>query len=169
MTPGVPPQPNFQTPPGTVPQFPLQAPPTDAAVVHGMSMNAPLALEESGEPKTEVESALQNLVNFDDISAPAAKDCKLTMVNEEDEKAKKKGKSRALPPVASNMVGNGATLSQIQQVKPAAGHHSQAEIMKAPPQLFSGDAVHAGALVVHGQGPPPLQPQGFGVGYRNAY
>lgn len=35
--------------------------------------------------------------------------------------------------------------------------------MKPPPQLFSPGAVNAGALVVHGQGPPPIQ-TGFGVG-----
>ena len=34
-----------------------------------------------------------------------------------------------------------------------------------PPNAFQPAAVHAGALVVHGQGPPPLQqPMGFGVG-----
>ena len=37
-------------------------------------------------------------------------------------------------------------------------------VMRAPPQLFHPDAVHAGALVVHGQGPPPIQ-RGFGIGY----
>jgi hypothetical protein len=42
--------------------------------------------------------------------------------------------------------------------------------MKPPPQLFSPDAVNAGALVVHGQGPPPLHQQqsvgGFGIPYQ---
>ena len=34
-----------------------------------------------------------------------------------------------------------------------------------PPGVFSPGAAAAGALVVHGQGPPPLhQPQGFGLG-----
>jgi len=36
--------------------------------------------------------------------------------------------------------------------------------MRNPPTAFHPDAVHAGALVVHGQGPPPIQ-RGFGVGF----
>ncbi len=36
--------------------------------------------------------------------------------------------------------------------------------MRAPPQLFHADAVNAGALVIHGQGPPPIQ-RDYGVGY----
>lgn len=39
-------------------------------------------------------------------------------------------------------------------------------VMKAPPPgLFQQGVAGSGALVVHGQGPPPLhQPMGFGVG-----
>ena len=48
----------------------------------------------------------------------------------------------------------------LAQVTPKTGEG----IMKAPPQLFHPDAVNAGALVVHGQGPPPIQ-RGFGVGF----
>ena len=33
-----------------------------------------------------------------------------------------------------------------------------------PPGVFHAGAAAAGALVVHGQGPPPLTTQGFGVG-----
>lgn len=38
--------------------------------------------------------------------------------------------------------------------------------MKAPPPgVFTPGAAHGGQLVVHGQGPPPLQqPRGFGLG-----
>ena len=39
-------------------------------------------------------------------------------------------------------------------------------VMKAPPPgVFTPGGAHGGALVVHGQGPPPLQQaRGFGVG-----
>lgn len=43
------------------------------------------------------------------------------------------------------------------------------KVMKAPPGVFHQDAAMAGALVVHGQGPPPLQPQGFGVVHGQGY
>jgi hypothetical protein len=41
--------------------------------------------------------------------------------------------------------------------------------MKPPPQLFSLQAVQAGALVIYGQSPPPAAPQGFGVGAYPGY
>lgn len=41
--------------------------------------------------------------------------------------------------------------------------------MKAAPGAFHQDAQYAGALVVHGQGPPPLRPQGFGVVHGQGY
>lgn len=136
-----------------------------------LSMSAPLALTVDGEdsnkgPVTELEKAMQNLVNFDDLTAPAEKAMRLTMMKQEEEKMaiKKSGKSRGLPPVAKGLVGSGATLGQIQNVKTGTTLKDPSEIMKAPPQLFHPDSVHAGALVIHGQGPPPLQ-RGFGVGF----
>ena len=53
------------------------------------------------------------------------------------------------------------TIAPLSQVTPKTGEG----VMKAPPPTaFHPDAVHAGALVVHGQGPPPIQ-RGFGVGF----
>ena len=45
-------------------------------------------------------------------------------------------------------------------------NNTEGKIMAAPPPgVFQPGAAQAGALVVHGQGPPPLQqPMGFGVG-----
>ena len=51
------------------------------------------------------------------------------------------------------------TLGEIAKVKPPT---KMEPVMKPPPGLFQGDAAAAGMLVVHGQGPPPLQPRGFG-------
>ena len=71
-TPGVPPQPNFQSP-----QAPT-VPANGQGQVH-LSMNAPLSItnEHEDAPKSEFDKALSSLVNFDDISAPADKDLSL--------------------------------------------------------------------------------------------
>lgn len=145
------PQPNFGTP---SPQN-----------TQSLTMNSPLAIKnDAEEPKSEFDSALSNLVNFDDINAPAENDVKLTMINAEEEKLKSKGKSIAIPPIANNMVGTGATLSQIADVKPTTHTIDPTKIMKPPPpNVFHQDAGHAGALVVHGEGPPPLHPTPFGA------
>ena len=126
-TPGAPvPQPNFNTPNGAVNGAVNATANGHAPATPGqpsLSMNAPLALgatEEDGKPKTEIEKAMNNLVNFDDINEPAEKELKLTMMKEEENKKRNPNKSAPLPPVATNMVGSGATLSQIQQVKPVS-------------------------------------------------
>ncbi len=41
--------------------------------------------------------------------------------------------------------------------------------MKPPPHMFHQDAAMAGALVIRGAGPPPLQPQGFGIVHGQGY
>lgn len=122
------------------------------------------------KPLNPFEAAVQKLVNIDHIDEPAEEQLKLTMKKKEDQTAtKNKGKSRGLPPVAKGQVGSQATLAQISSVK--APTSKRQDVMNAPPQLFHPDAAAAGMLVVHGQphpnGPPPLQPQGFGTGYRN--
>lgn len=135
---------------------------------HGSTLTmGGLAVEEEA-PVSEMEAAMRKLVNFDRIDEPAEQQIKLTMKKQEDEKAKKnKGHSRGLPPSAMGQVGTAATLSQINSVKPSTPKKTEG-IMRAPPQmLFSPGAAQAGALVVHGQGPPPLQQQGFGVGFNN--
>ena len=133
---------------------------------HGPALTMDGLAKHGDEPVNEFEAAMRKLVNFDHIDEPAEQQMKLTMKKQEDEKAKKnKGKSRGLAPVAIGQVGSAATLSQITQVKPTV--QKKEGIMNAPPPtLFSPHAAMAGALVVHGQGPPPLQKQGqgFGVG-----
>jgi hypothetical protein len=85
-----------------------------------MTMNVVEDVEEE-EILTELEKAMRNLVNVDRIDEPADGGRKLTMIKKEEEKKKgSKGKSKGLPPVANNMVGNQATLSQISQVKPVS-------------------------------------------------
>lgn len=140
--------------------MPLEAPPQQqAGDAPQLSMNA--AFEEKEEPKSELEEAMSKLVNFDHIDEPAEKEIKLTMAREEEKK--KKSKTSALPPAGTGYLGSNATLSQIKEVKPETRKKDPSEIMTPPPMLFSPGAVNAGALVVHGEGPPPLQ-RGFGVG-----
>lgn len=128
-----------------------------------LNMNG-LAITESGEaPKNPFEATLQKLVNFDNIDQPADAQYKLTMKKQEDELAKKnRNKSVPFAPAGARVVGSGATLQQISTVKAPVNREC---VMKPPVGLFQSgeDAAMAGALVVHGQGPPALQPRGFGV------
>jgi len=119
------PQPNFGTPVN--------------ADIPNLIINAalPITNEETASLNPFVE-ALQHLVNIDDISAPVTNISKLSMADPEQEKKKKinekKGKSTAIPPVASGMVGGNATLSQINAVKSEKPLLDPADIMKPLPQ-----------------------------------
>jgi hypothetical protein len=126
--------------------------------------------ETEEKPLDPYEAALKKLVNVDHIDEPAEEVLKLTMKKKEEADYKKTlGKSKPKPPVASKMVGSQATLSQIKSVKPASEAPKEG-IMKAPPQLWHPDANMAGALVVHGTHPPPLQQPGFvGTGFGAGY
>lgn len=126
-----------------------------------LSMNGLALTDGEEEPKNPFEAAMKKLVNVDHIDQPADEQLKLSLQKERDAMAKKnKSKSVPLPPAGARKVGSGATLQEISQVK---GPTKMETVMKPPPGLFQGDAAAAGALVIHGQGPPPLQPQGFGV------
>lgn len=139
------------------------------------------------EPTDEIARALKKLVNIDRIDEPAEQEIKLTLKKEEDKKALKKGKSKPLPPAATGLVGSQASLNQIKQVKPVSLYlegyslwslvqsahvapmvqdipKKTEGIMNQPPQLFSPQAVQAGALVIYGQSPPPGPPQGYAPG-----
>ena len=114
---------------------------------------------EDGAPVNPFEAAMKKLVNIDNIDEPAEEQMKLTLKKQEEEK-KHATKSKPIPPAASRLVGSGATLSQISQVKGSTAPKVEG-IMTPPAGLFHGN--NSSALVVHGQGPPPLQPAGFGV------
>lgn len=132
-----------------------------------LSMNQLTLTSADEKPKSEFEKALSNLVNIDHIDEPAEGEVKLTMMRKEEEKKKVvKGKSVPVPPRGGNMVSSNAPLSQIRRDFNAPVNKSSEGIMNAPPPgVFHPNAAQAGALVVHGQGPPPLQQaQGFGVG-----
>lgn len=136
---------------------------------HGLSMNdgfqaqVPIAPQQQQKPLSDLEKAMKKLVNVECIDEPAEQEYHLTMKKKEEAKKLKDGRSRGLPPVENTRLGQNATLNDIQEVKPNTPKTGEG-IMKTPPQLFRPDAVHAGALVVRGQGPPPIQ-RGFGVGY----
>jgi len=169
------------TPAAISPQTPMAnngfAPPQNPDIPHApdanggvtLSMNK-LTLTAVGEkPKNEFEKALCNLVNVDHIDEPAEGEIKLTMMrNEANAKKVAKGKSVPRPPVGVGMTSSNAPLSQIGRDFKSPGNKTAEGVMNAPPPgVFSPNAAQAGALVVHGQGAPPLQQaQGFGVGQR---
>jgi len=123
------------------------------------------------QPIDEVNSLMQKLTNFDRIDEPRTSLMSLDMKKREEEKEKEKmknrGKSIAIPPVSKGVVGSGATLDQIKTTKPGKNQAPSENIMKPAPQLSHPNVAMAGALVVHGQHPPPLQQQGFGQGYQS--
>jgi len=170
---------SYQSPPSTpaAPQTPLAngAPPpqngaSQPASTNGgvtLSMNQLTLTSEEQKPKSEFEKALSNLVNIDHIDEPAEGEVKLTMMKKEEAKKKvTNGKSVPKPPVGNGMVGSNAPLSQIRKdFQPQQNKTSEGIMNAPPPGVFSPGAAQAGALVVHGQGPPPLQQaSGFGVG-----
>uniref|UniRef100_A0A7S2SKH3 Uncharacterized protein n=1 Tax=Eucampia antarctica TaxID=49252 RepID=A0A7S2SKH3_9STRA len=122
----------------------------------------------------EVNSAFKNIVNLDDLTSPAdRKGQKLTMMNEETQKARKT--TSALPPKAAGWnLGPSPSLAQLKNLQTGPPIERK-EVMKA--SMIQQPAVptqYAGALVVHAlnqntgynnYGPPPLQQtSGFGVG-----
>lgn len=132
-----------------------------------MSMGTLTITEKEEAPKTAFEKALQNLVNIDHIDEAPEGERKLTMLQKEEAKKKTpKGKSIPKPPVGVGLVGSNAPLSQIKKDFESPPKTTTEGVMNAPPPgAFHPNAAYAGALVVHGQGPPPLhQAQGFGIG-----
>mmetsp|Transcript_24985 Transcript_24985/g.54779 ORF Transcript_24985/g.54779 Transcript_24985/m.54779 type:complete len:575 (-) Transcript_24985:220-1944(-) len=171
----------YQSPPAgpAAPQTPMAeryvtTPATPQAIgtngdVGALSMNTlTITATAEGKPKSEFEKALCNLVNVDHIDEPAEGEVKLTMMKKEENQKQIMGKSVPKPPSGLGMVGSNAPLSQIQRDFKSPRNNSSEGIMSAPPPgAFSPHAAHSGALVVHGQGPPPLQQaQGFGIGAR---
>lgn len=139
-------------------------PVSNSGVTLSMNQLALTSVEE--QPKSEFEKALNKLVNVDHIDEPAEGEIKLTMLRKEETKNVMKGKSVPNPPVGEGMISFNAPLSQIKNDFKSPEKKSSDGIMNAPPPgVFHSNAAQSGALVVHGQGPPPLQQvQGFGVG-----
>ena len=131
-----------------------------------LSMGALAITATEEKPMSALERAMKNLVNVDHIDEPAEGEVKLTMIQKEEKKKVVKGKSVPLPPVGADLVGSNAPLSQIKRDFEKPPKQTTEGIMNAPPPgAFHPNAAMAGALVVHGQGPPPLhQAQGFGIG-----
>lgn len=162
---------SYQASPPGVPQTPTAdsvgvptSPDANGGVTLSMS-NLSVAAEEE-KPKNDFEKALANLVNVDHIEEPAQAR-KLTMMKKEEPiKKVTNGKSVPLPPAGAGLAGTNAPLSQIKKDFHRQQNTTSEGIMNAPPPgAFHPNAAHSGALVVHGQGPPPLQQaQGFGVG-----
>lgn len=134
----------------------------------GLTMNGYVETAEEEEPMNDFDKALKKLVNIDRIDEPVDKVLTLDQKKklQEEEMRRNKGKSKPLPPAAHGMVGAQASLQQISTVKPAKPVKNPEEIMRPPQYAHHPNAAMAGALVVHGQGPPPLEPRGFGIVHR---
>jgi len=112
-----------------------------------------------------VSSAMKKLINLDDISSPV--DAPLTMNPfGEDEKDKKKNKTKAIPPVSAKYGHQSSSLAEIQTIKASAS--GEKKLVMNSPQTFDASA---GTLVVSGvqsggySVPPPInQATGFGAG-----
>lgn len=104
---------------------------------------------------SELEAAMQSLVNFDDINEPAESPMKLTMVKEE-EKVKNPSQSKGLPPVNASWLGREAPLSEIKTHAAPRAAPSK-EVMRT--NAFDPSAQHAGMIVTYGTPtqPPPIQ------------
>jgi len=163
---------SYQAPPthaAAMPQTPTApgAPAAPAPAPVTLSMNSLSLTTQQEKPKSDFERAMSNLVNVDHIDEPAFGEQRLTMMKKEEPKKKQiKGKSVPKPPAGAGLAGSNAPLSQIKRDFYQPQVNTMEGVMNAPPPgVFSPGAAQAGALVVHGQGPPPLQQaQGFGVG-----
>lgn len=105
---------------------------------------------------SELDKAMGNLVNLDDIDEPAFSPLKLTMQREKESKKMNDGKSRPLPPAASWNVGSQAPLSAIKASTQRAA--PTREVMRANVNQVGAQG---SMLVVYGATPnqaPPLQP-----------
>eukprot|EP00540_Astrosyne_radiata_P000753 CAMPEP_0116861036 /NCGR_PEP_ID=MMETSP0418-20121206/22792_1 /TAXON_ID=1158023 /ORGANISM="Astrosyne radiata, Strain 13vi08-1A" /LENGTH=534 /DNA_ID=CAMNT_0004495599 /DNA_START=14 /DNA_END=1618 /DNA_ORIENTATION=+ len=147
------PTPNVVSPPPSpeqaLPPPPSYPPPT---------MNSPLSVMDAPteEPANEVDRAMKNLVNLDDITEQpvAPETLKLTMKKEEVANI---NKSHALPPT-TGYLGSQATLSQIQAHGSATRASPSKEVMRT--HAFDPAAAQNGTMVVYGA-PPPQQQAGF--------
>jgi len=118
-------------------------------------------------PVTEMEKALKNLVNIDNITmgVQLEEEYKLTMEKKPKQKIvrrKDKTRSQPLPPVEHSWsLGQTPSLNAIKaQVGPRETNNKK-EIMRT--HLFDGNHAAAGALVVHGQ--PSSQMMGGGSSF----
>lgn len=106
---------------------------------------------------SDVEKAMNCLVNLDDLNEPVVSPLKLTMQQEKEEKKRNEGKSRPLPPVASWNVGSQAPLSAIKASSQRVG--PSRDVMRVNAMNQAG--AQGNMLVVYGATPnqaPPLQP-----------
>jgi hypothetical protein len=126
------------------------------------------------EKPSEMEKALQSLVNLEDITVAAESPEKYKLTMKKEEEKKKSKKSQGLPPTAPAWhLGTQASLSDVQANK--AERSPTKDVMRT--HAFDPAAAHVGMMVVYGQpqqqGPPPIQHNtigtGFGVGAQMAY
>ena len=103
---------------------------------------------------SDLEKAMNSLVNFDDIGEPALSPMKLTMQKEKEGK-KNNGKSYGLPPVSAWNIGTQASLADIKAHASQRAAPSQ-EVMRT--HAFRPTAAQAGMLVVYGAAPTQTTP-----------
>lgn len=135
--------------------------PTTPSSQPTLTMAAPLDLEKEEEPVSEMERALQTLVNFDDIATPMKTPQQRKKEEKLEQERKSRPKSEPLPPTKLAWhLGDKAALNDIKEnAEPRAAPSK--EVMR--PNAFDPRAAHSGMMVVYGSPAPQLQPQGFGV------
>lgn len=110
------------------------------------------------EPVSEMERALKNLVNIDDISQEI-KTPEQKKIEEKREGKKSKNKSKPVPPIAPSWhLGIAPPLADVQANKPVREPTSK-EIMRT--HAFDPRAAQAGMMVIYGA--PDISSPGFGV------
>jgi len=131
----------------------------------------PFSALKEGPALSEFDRNIKKLVNLDHIDEAPEEEVQLTMKKKQEvTRIGKDGKSLPLPPVAQGIVGQQASLDQINAVKPKNMSKGNVVMNDPPPSVFHPQAAAAGSLVVYrSDGPPPLQrqcPGGFGVVYQ---
>lgn len=168
------------------PQAPPVSPPRHAPLVDAniqpvvvtptMTMMKPLDVDElrdSPPPENEVDRAVQNLVNFDDLMETKATPEQIKSSKNKELK-KTYNKSVAKPPAATTWhVSENASLMDIQTNKTKAP--ASKEVMRT--HAFDPAAAQAGMMVLYGQQAPQSgayaggipAANGFGVGVHRGY
>lgn len=146
------------------PSAPTAGSPSPTAVVGSpptagaprLTMNSPLSvMDNEGVEVDEIDRALKNLVNFDDISQDAPEQLKLTMMKQEEKVKQKKNQGQPLPPREPAWhLGHQPSLTDIQ------AHSTKTEPTKEVMRTHAFDptAHHAGMMVAYGApqaSPPP--------------
>lgn len=152
---------NVQSTPQYTAEAPVESPPAVVSPPSGpqqLSMNQLMDAPIEEEPVDEMDRALKNLVNIDDI-AEEVKAPERKKVDEKRAANMNKGKSKPLPPTTPSWhLGLKPALSEIKANAPAREAPPK-EVMRT--HAFDPRAAQAGMLVLYGA--PQISSPGFGI------